>query len=80
MSLTCRVRIVLNNITVEKAAAVKESLEPDNINFPKGLSLHTEDIDGGLAFIFESKQDMKKMIGTIDEVLGHVHIALKVMK
>ena len=40
MSLTCQVQVVLNNISEEKADAVKKALEPDNVNFPEGLSPH----------------------------------------
>lgn len=80
MSLTCRVRIVLNDIPGEKAASVMESLDPDNVNFPDGHSMHVQAAGGGLVLEFESTQNMAKMIGTIDEVLGHVQVALKVME
>lgn len=79
MSLTCRVRITLNSIPGEKAGAVKKALEPDNVDFPEGLSLCVENVDNKLVFRFESRQDMKKMISSIDEVLGHVQVALKVI-
>ena len=80
MSLTCQVQVVLNNISEEKADAVKKALEPDNVNFPEGLSLNVKKIDNKLVFNFESKKDMKKLIGTIDEVLEHVQVALKVIE
>lgn len=80
MSLTCQVQVVLNNLSEEKADAVKKALEPDNVNFPEGLSLNVEKIDNKLVFNFESKKDMKKLIGTIDEVLEHVQVALKVIE
>ena len=80
MSLTCQVQVVLNNISEEKADAVKKALEPDNVNFPEGLSLNVEKIDNKLVFNFESKKDMKKLIGTIDEVLEHIQVALKVIE
>ncbi len=80
MSLTCQVQVILNNISEEKADAVKKALEPDNVNFPEGLSLNVEKIDNKLVFNFESKKDMKKLIGTIDEVLEHVQVALKVIE
>lgn len=80
MSLTCQVQVVLNNISEEKADAVQKALEPDNVNFPEGLSLNVEKIDNKLVFNFESKKDMKKLIGTIDEVLEHVQVALKVIE
>ncbi len=80
MSLTCQVQVVLNNISKEKAETVKKALEPDNINFPEGLSLYVENIDNKLVFNFESKDNMKQLIGTIDEVLEHVQVALKVIE
>ncbi len=80
MSLTCQVQVVLNNITKEKAETVKKALEPDNVNFPEGLSLYVENIDNKLVFNFESKDNMKQLIATIDEVLEHVQVALKVIE
>ncbi len=80
MSLKCQIQIVLNNISKEKAETVKNALEPDNVNFPEGLSLYVENIDNKLVFNFESKDNMKQLIGTIDEVLEHVQIALKVIE
>ena len=80
MSSICQVQIVLNNISKEKAETIKKVLEPDNVNFPEGLSLHVENIDNRLVFNFESKDNMKQIIGTIDEVLEHVQMALKVIE
>ncbi len=80
MSLTCQVQVILNNISKAKAETVKKALEPDNVNFPEGLSLYVENIDNKLVFNFESKDNMKKLIGTIDEVLEHVQLALKVIE
>ena len=80
MSLTCQVQVILNNLSKEKAETVKRALEPDNVNFPKGLSLYIENIDNKLVFNFESKENMRKLISTIDEVLEHVQVALKVIE
>jgi len=80
MSLTCQVQVVLNNITKEKAETVRKALEPDNVNFPEGLSLYAENVDNKLVFNFESKKNMKQLIGTIDEVMEHIQIALKVIE
>jgi len=79
MSLTCQVQIILDNLSKEKAQTVKKALEPDNVNFPKGLSLVVENVDNKLVFNFENEDDMKKLIGTVDEVLSHVQVALKVI-
>ena len=80
MSLTCKVQVTLNNITKKKAQAIHKSLEPDNINFPENLTLQIENIDNKLVFNFESQQNMKSLISTIDEVLEHVQVALKVIE
>ncbi len=78
MSLTCQVQIILNNLSKERAQTVKKALDPDNVNFPKGLSLDVKNIDNKVVFKFENEDNMKKLIGTIDEVLAHVQVALKV--
>ncbi|WP_428325810.1 KEOPS complex subunit Pcc1 [Nitrosopumilus sp.] len=80
MSLTCQVQVVLSNITKEKAETVKKALEPDNVDFPEGLSLNVENVDNKLVFNFESKKNMKQLIGTIDEVMDHIQVALKVIE
>ncbi len=80
MSLTCQVKVILNNISQEKAKTVKKALEPDNVNFPEGLSLYVENIDNKLVFNFESKKNMKHLIGAIDEILEHIQVALKVIE
>ena len=80
MSLTCQVQISLNNLSKNRADTVKKALDPDNVNFPKGLSLNVENIDNKLVFNFENEDDMKKLIATIDEVLAHIQVALKVIE
>ena len=80
MSQNCKVEIIINNISDEKAEIVKKSLEPDNIDFPDGLSLKVEKIDNKLVFSFSNSGNMGKLISTIDEVLEHTNLALGVMK
>ena len=80
MSLTCQVQVILNNISKEKAETVKKALEPDNIDFPEGLSLYVENIDNKLVFNFESKKNMKQLTSTVDEVMEHIQVALKVIE
>ena len=80
MSLNCKVQITINNIPQEKADTVKKALEPDNVDFPKGLSMNIQNIDNKLIFNFESRENMKHIIGTIDEVLEHTKVALEVIK
>ena len=80
MSQNCNVTITINRISDKKASAVKKSLEPDNVNFPDGLSMKVEKIDNKLVFSFSNSGNMGKLISTIDEVLEHTNIALGVMK
>ncbi len=80
MSLTCQVRVVLDDIPKEKAITVQKALEPDNVDFPEGLSLCVENVDNKLIFNFESRKNMKQLVGTVDEVLEHIQVALKVIE
>ena len=80
MSLTCQVQVILSNISKEKAETVKKALEPDNVDFPEGLSLYVENIDNKLVFNFKSKKNMKQLTSTVDEVMEHIQVALKVIE
>ena len=80
MSQNCNVTITINSISDKKASAVKKSLEPDNVDFPDGLSMKVEKIDNKLVFSFSSSGNMGKLISTIDEVLEHANLALGVIK
>ena len=80
MSQNCKVEIIINNISDEKARVVKNSLAPDNIDFPDGLLMKVEKIDNKLVFNFSNSDNMGKLISTIDEVLEHANLALEVIK
>ena len=80
MSLTCKIQIMLNSLSTEKAVAIKKALEPDNINFPKDLSLEIENLGDQLVVSFKNRGDTKKLISTVDEVLEHIQLALKVIE
>ncbi|WP_100183309.1 KEOPS complex subunit Pcc1 [Candidatus Nitrosotenuis aquarius] len=73
------VKITIDNITKEKADAIRAALEPDNVDFPSGLSFEIENLDNALVFNFHSTGNMKTLTATIDEVLAHVSMALRVM-
>lgn len=75
-----KVRIVINDVSKKKADAIKNALEPDNVGFPEGLFFDIENLDNALVFNFHSTGNMKKLTATIDEVLAHVQMALKVME
>ncbi len=76
----CKVQVTLNNITEKKAQTVRKALEPDNVNFPENLTLKVENIDNKLVFNFQSRGSMKKLIATVDEVLEHIQVSLKVIE
>ena len=80
MSLTCKIQIMLNSLSAEKAVAIKKALEPDNINFPKDLSLEIENLGDQLVVSFKNRGDTKKLISTVDEVFEHIQLALKVIE
>ena len=80
MSLKCKVQITLNNISKQRADAIYEALEPDNVDFPENLTLEMENLENKFVFNFQSQRDIKKLIATIDEVLEHVQIVLKVIE
>ena len=80
MSITCKIQVSLNDVPVQKAAAIRRALEPDNVDFPENLALSMENVDNKLVISFEGRRNMKALIATVDEVLEHVQLALKVMK
>ncbi len=80
MSLMCKVQVTINNISDKKAETIRKALEPDNINFPENLTLELVNFDNKLVFNFQSYGDMKKLISTVDEVLEHLQVAIKVIE
>lgn len=75
-----KIQIRISDVSQKKADAIKNALEPDNVDFPEGLSFDMENLDNALVFNFHSTGNMKKLTATIDEVLAHVQMALKVME
>jgi hypothetical protein len=65
--------------SAEAKAAVK-ALIPDNVNFPKGLSMKIFSKGATLAIQLTGKNvSAATILNTIDEVLGHISISKKVM-
>ena len=80
MSLKCNVQVILNDISKKKAIAIKNALEPDNVNFPKGLSFEIKSIDNKLVFNFQCIGDTRKLAATVDEVIEHVKLASEIIE
>jgi hypothetical protein len=55
------------------------ALVPDNVNFPKGLSMKMTSRDSILVLEFLSKVGINTLLNTVDEVLEHISIARKVI-
>jgi hypothetical protein len=78
MSLECKVKVFLNNLTPQKSDAIQKALTPDNINFPENFFMHIESVNNSLVFTFQGKGNIRTLISTIDEVLEHVQVVLRV--
>jgi tRNA threonylcarbamoyladenosine modification (KEOPS) complex Pcc1 subunit len=76
----CQIEIVINNISRDKAKVIEKALEPDNVNFPQGLSMEIKEKENQLVFYFSNEGDLRKLISTVDEVLEHVNLSMEVIK
>jgi uncharacterized protein YpiB (UPF0302 family) len=60
--------------------AILKALAPDNINFPKDLSMEMSSKDNTIIFIkFSSSTEIETLINTVDEVLQDISLAKKVI-
>jgi len=63
-----------------EAKAVVKALIPDNINFPKGLSMKIFSRGSALTVELTGKNTPTlTLLSTLDEVLEHISVAMKVM-
>ena len=56
-----------------------KALIPDNINFPKALSMKIFPKDNILVLEVLSKAGINTLLNTVDEVLEHISVAKKVI-
>jgi hypothetical protein len=60
--------------------AIMKALIPDNVNFPKGLSMRMFSKDNNTLFLeFFCNVGNETLLNTIDEVLDHISMAKKVI-
>ena len=60
--------------------AIMKALIPDNINFPKGLSMQMFSKGNNILLLeFFCDDGIETLLNTIDEVLDHISIAKKVI-
>jgi hypothetical protein len=63
-----------------QAEAALNALIPDNVNFPKGLSVKMSAKNAILSVQAHGKKvSVATMISTLDEILEHISVAKKVM-
>jgi hypothetical protein len=74
-----KVRIEIGLSGKSELLAIMSALAPDNVNFPKGLSMKMSSRDNILVLEFLSKAGINTLLNTVDEVLEHMSIARKVI-
>ena len=74
-----KVRIEIMLSGKAELRAIMSALVPDNVNFPKGLSMKMSSRDNILVLEFLSKAGINTLLNTVDEVLEHMSIARKVI-
>ena len=79
MSTQVKVLLRLDLGNSEKVESVMKALIPDNINFPRGLSMDMNAQSSVLILSFKSSRKMESLISTIDEVLEHVSTMSRVL-
>ncbi len=79
MSQICKIQININNISKKVSNAIIKSLEPDNVNFPKNLTLQVNNTSNNLTLNFKNSGNITKLANTIDEVLEHVYLVIEVI-
>jgi hypothetical protein len=66
--------------SMAEAKATVKALIPDNINFPKGLSLKVFSKGSTVAIELTGKNvPAATLLSTLDEILEHISVAKKVM-
>lgn len=60
--------------------AIMESLRPDNIGAPQGLSVDMEDNGEFLVIKISCHSKIATLINTVDEILEHISIAKAVLR
>jgi hypothetical protein len=78
--LNIEVRLEIRFSTSAEAKAAVNALIPDNVNFPKGLSMKMFSRGSMLTIELTGKNiPTPMMLSTLDELLDHISVAKKVM-
>jgi len=79
MSVQAKVVVRLDLGDRKKVESVMKALIPDNVNFPRGLSMDIDAEGSILILSFKSSRKLDSLISTIDEVLEHVSTMSRVL-
>jgi Transcription factor Pcc1 len=78
LDVTVSVNVPFSNSAEAKSAM--KALIPDNVNFPRGLSMKIFSISTTLVIRLKGKNvPTSTILNTLDEVLEHISISKKVM-
>jgi tRNA threonylcarbamoyladenosine modification (KEOPS) complex Pcc1 subunit len=61
------------------ANAIKDSLLPDNVKIPKGLSIEIKAEKDQLIIEISSEVKLQTFIGTVDEIFEHINIGKELL-
>ena len=79
ISLEITALIELNFSNKSELNAVMSALLPDNINFPKGLTMKMFSNNNTLYLDFLCHNGIRTLANTVDEILEHISIAKKLI-
>ena len=78
--LDVAVAVEISFSSSSEAEAIVKALIPDNVNFPKGLSMKVFSRDSMLAIDLTGRNiPTATILSTLDELLEHISLAKKVM-
>lgn len=80
MSPQVKVTLRLDLKDGKKVQSVMKALIPDNVNFPRGLSMDMNAEGNFLVLSFKSSRKLESLISTIDEVLEHISAMNRVLR
>lgn len=80
MSQQVKVTVRLDLMDTRKVESVMKALIPDNVNFPRGLSMDMIADGTSLVLVFNSAGKFDTLIATIDEVLEHISAMKRVLE
>jgi tRNA threonylcarbamoyladenosine modification (KEOPS) complex Pcc1 subunit len=65
--------------SAREAKAIMDSLQPDNVNAPPGLTINLKAKKNNLLVEITSHMQIETFISTVDEVLEHISIGTAVL-